>query len=81
MANSHLLQAAGDAKREVLVQKVAGGITVGAGGGTFIFGMSVNEIVAIAGLCIAVASFGLSWFYQRKRDRREEALMREQRER
>ncbi|WP_142501286.1 holin [Klebsiella sp. 2680] len=42
-------------------------------GATFIAGsMSLNEWLALGGFILAVFTFGVNVYYQRKRDRREE---------
>ncbi|EIW1121539.1 TPA: hypothetical protein MCN14_003840 [Klebsiella pneumoniae] len=42
-------------------------------GATFIAGsMSLNEWLALGGFILAIFTFGINVYYQRKRDRREE---------
>lgn len=44
-------------------------------GATFLAGsMSLNEWLAVGGFILAVATFGVNIYFQRKRDRREERL-------
>ena len=38
--------------------------TYTASGSAVIFGLSANEFAAIAGVCIALLTFGLNWYYK-----------------
>lgn len=38
--------------------------TYTASGSAVIFGLSANEFAAIAGVCIALFTFGLNWYYK-----------------
>lgn len=55
------------------------GITVGKvasiGGGTsaLVFGLSANEVAALAGIAIGLIGLLIQWHYNRLRDRRETA--------
>ena len=40
------------------------GATYTASGSAVIFGLSANEFAAIAGVCIALLTFGLNWYYK-----------------
>ena len=42
-------------------------VAITAGSGTFLFGLSVNEWAAIVGATVAVLSFVMQWWYNRKR--------------
>lgn len=52
----------------VLVGKTA---TYGGGTSAFLFGLSANELAAVAGVLIALAGLALQSFYNHRRDRRE----------
>lgn len=39
-------------------------VTYTASGSAVIFGISANEFAAIAGVCIALLTFGLNWYYK-----------------
>ena len=55
------------------------GVTVGKvasiGGGTagLVFGLTANEVAALAGIVIGVLGLLVQWHYNRRRDRREAA--------
>lgn len=55
------------------------GVTVGkiasVGGGTsaLVFGLTANEVAALAGIAIGVLGLVIQWHYNRRRDRRETA--------
>ncbi len=38
--------------------------TYTASGSAVIFGLSANEFAAVAGVCIALLTFGLNWYYK-----------------
>lgn len=46
--------------------------TVAGGGMLSIGGLAANDIAIVGGLLLGVAGFLLQWYYQRRRDRREE---------
>ncbi len=39
-------------------------ITYTASGSAVLFGMSANEFAAVAGVCIALLTFALNWYYK-----------------
>ena len=39
-------------------------VTYTASGSAVIFGLSANEFAAIAGVCTALLTFGLNWYYK-----------------
>ena len=39
-------------------------VTYTASGSAVILGLSANEFAAIAGVCIALLTFGLNWYYK-----------------
>lgn len=55
------------------------GVTVGkvasVGGGTagLVFGLTANEIAALAGIVVGILGLLIQWHYNRRRDRREAA--------
>lgn len=54
----------------VTVGKVA---SVGGGTSALVFGLSANEVAALAGIAIGLFGLLIQWHYNRKRDRREAA--------
>jgi Na+/glutamate symporter len=54
-------------------ETIAKGMTYGGSGGAFLFGMDSNTIGMICGVIIGVAGLLLTWHYQRRRDKREQA--------
>jgi len=40
--------------------------TYTASGSAVIFGLSANEFAAIAGVCVAILTFGLNWYYKQQ---------------
>ena len=55
--------------------------TYAASGSAVIFGLSANEFAAVAGVCIALLTFALNWYYKAQHLRlvreRYECLVRE----
>lgn len=52
----------------------ASAVSYGVNSGVALFGaLTLNEILAIVGVVLAIATFGVNWFYQRRRDKREAA--------
>jgi len=47
--------------------------TVAGGGLLSIGGLTSNDLAIIGGLLLGLAGFMLQWYYQRRRDQREEA--------
>ena len=45
-------------------------------GGTaaFIFGLSANEVAALMGVVVGVIGLVIQWYYNRRRDRRDQEL-------
>lgn len=41
-------------------------VTYAASGSAVIFGLSANEFAAVAGVCIALLTFALNWYYKRQ---------------
>lgn len=62
-------QAATDAAG-VLVGKTA---AIGGGASAFLFGLTANEVAALGGLLVAVIGLCVQWYYNHRRDRREQA--------
>jgi hypothetical protein len=54
----------------VLVGKTA---TFGGGASAFLFGLSANELAALGGLLIAAIGLCVQWYYNHRRDKREQA--------
>jgi hypothetical protein len=54
----------------VLVGKTA---AYGGGASAFVFGLSANEVAALGGLLVAVIGLCVQWYYNHRRDRREQA--------
>lgn len=54
----------------VLVGKTA---TFSGGASAFVFGLSANELAAIGGLFVAVIGLCVQWYYNHRRDKREQA--------
>ena len=54
-------------------ETVAKTMAYGGGGGAFLFGLDANTIGMIGGLIIGVVGLLLTWYYQRRRDKREQA--------
>ena len=56
------------------------GVTVGKigayGGGAsaFVFGLNANEFAALCGVAVGVIGLVVQWYYNRRRDRREQEL-------
>ncbi|MEN3753743.1 holin [Mangrovibacter sp. SLW1] len=60
-----------------MTDKVTTAASYSTAGATFIAGsMSLNEWLAVGGFVLAVLTFGINFYYQRKRDRREETAWR-----
>jgi hypothetical protein len=55
------------------IEKVANGMTYGGSGTALWFGLTANEWMALGGFIVAVVGLLVTWHYQRKRDRREQA--------
>ena len=55
---------------------VAVGKTAAYGGGAsaFVFGLSANEFAALCGIVVGVVGLAVQWYYNRRRDRREQEL-------
>lgn len=62
---------------KTMTDKVTTAAAYGTSGATFIAGsMSLNEWLAIGGFILAVLTFVINFYFQRKRDRREERAWR-----
>lgn len=55
---------------------VAVGKTASIGGGVsaFFFGLTANEFAALVGVVVGVIGLGVQWYYNRRRDKREQEL-------
>lgn len=62
----------------VLVGKTA---AVGGGASAFLFGLSANEVAALGGLAVAIIGLCVQWYYNHRRDKREQAESAERRAR
>lgn len=65
-----LLQEQSDALG-VAVGKTA---AIGGGASAFVFGLSANEFAALVGVVVGVIGLGVQWYYNRRRDKREQEL-------
>lgn len=54
----------------VLVGKVG---TLGGGTSAFVFGLTANELAAVSGVIVAVLGLAVQWYFNRRRDKREQA--------
>jgi hypothetical protein len=70
-------QAATDAAG-VLVGKTA---AYGGGASAFVFGLSANEVAALGGLLVATIGLCVQWYYNHRRDKREQVESAERRAR
>lgn len=62
---------------KTMTDKVATTAAYTTSGATFLAGsLSLNEWLAIGGFALAIATFCVNVYYQRKRDRREDKLSR-----
>lgn len=52
--------------KDVIVDRATAATTYGGSGLAFGAGITANEMVAVAGLALGLASFGLNWFYRHK---------------
>lgn len=55
------------------IEKTAQAMTYGGSGGAFLFGLDSNTVGMICGVVIGVIGLVLTWYFQRKKDKREEA--------
>jgi hypothetical protein len=55
------------------IEKTAHTAVSGGPGTPIYFGLSANELAAFGGLIIAGIGLLVTWYFQRKRDRREQA--------
>jgi small neutral amino acid transporter SnatA (MarC family) len=55
------------------IEKTAHTAVYGGSGTAIYFGLSANELAAFGGLIIAGIGLLVTWYFQRKRDRREQA--------
>lgn len=46
--------------------------TYGGGASAFVFGLSASEFAALCGVAVAVAGAVVQWYFNRRRDRREQ---------
>lgn len=46
--------------------------SVAGGGMLSVGGLTANDLAIVVGLVLGVAGFAVQWYYQRRRDRREE---------
>lgn len=53
-------------------EKIGSGMTYCGGGWAFFCGLDANTIGMILGVLIGLVGLGISWYYQRKRDVREQ---------
>ena len=47
--------------------------TYGGGASAFVFGLTANELAALGGIVVGVLGLLVQWYYNRRRDRREQA--------
>lgn len=47
--------------------------TYGGGASALIFGLSASEFAALVGAVVAIAGLAVQWYFNRRRDRREQA--------
>lgn len=47
--------------------------TYGGGASALIFGLSASEFAALVGAVVAIAGLVVQWYFNRRRDRREQA--------
>jgi 4-hydroxybenzoate polyprenyltransferase len=60
---------------KTMADKITTAAAYSTSGATFLAGsMSLNEWLAVGGFILAVATFAVNIYFQRKRDRREERL-------
>lgn len=55
------------------IEKTAQTAIYGGSGTAVYFGMTANEWAALGGLLVAVIGLAVTWYFQRKRDKREQA--------
>ena len=48
------------------MERVATTVTYSASGATVIAGLALNEWIALAGLIVAIATFGITWLYKHR---------------
>lgn len=48
--------------------------TFSGAGAAFVFGLSANEFAALVGVFVGIAGLCVQWYYNRRRDRREDEL-------
>ncbi len=49
-----------------IMESTASPATYVASGTAFVFGLTVNEFAAVAGIVVAVATFCLNWYYKER---------------
>lgn len=54
------------------IEKLGQGMTYGGGGSAILFGLDANTIGMLCGVLIGVAGLLITWYYQRRRDAREQ---------
>lgn len=47
---------------------------LGGGASAFFFGLTANELAALVGVLVGIVGLGVQWYYNRRRDRREQEL-------
>jgi hypothetical protein len=47
--------------------------TYGGGASAFVFGLTANEFAALGGIVVGVLGLLVQWYFNRRRDRREQA--------
>lgn len=55
------------------IEKVGHGMTYGGGTTAVLFGMDANTLGVIAGVVIGILGLLITWYFQRRRDQREQA--------
>lgn len=58
---------------EAVISKIATAAQYGGASGAVIFGLKANEFAAVIGAAVALLGFLVGWYFQRRRDRREQA--------